>query len=77
VDLDEFDESFDAEVGECENAVVSDAIDPDDAVLGIHFESDVVNEVDTLTEAFGDALDGRDVIDLVDVHAQAASADAR
>jgi hypothetical protein len=36
-----------------------------------------VNEVDALTETSGDALDGHDVIDLVDVHAQAASADAR
>jgi hypothetical protein len=34
VDFDELDESFDAEVGERENAVVPDAIDPDDAVLG-------------------------------------------
>jgi hypothetical protein len=35
-----------------------------------------VDDVDALTEALGDALDGRDVIDLVDVHSQAASADA-
>lgn len=37
----ELDESFDAEVGECENAIVPDDIDPDEAVCGIHFESDI------------------------------------
>ena len=56
--------------------VVAEAIDPDHAVLGLHFIGDVVEEVDAFTEALGDAVDGRDVIDLVDVHVQAASADA-
>ena len=50
---------------------------PKSVNASVHFERDVVDEVDALTEAFCDALDGRDVIDLVDVHAQAASADAR
>jgi len=42
----------------------------------VHFVGDVVGPVDAFAEARGDVIYGRDVIDLVDVHGQAASADA-
>ena len=45
-----------------------EAQDPDDAVLGLHFDGDVEQEVDVLAEVFGDAVDGPDAGDLVDVH---------
>src|SRR5271166_4631645 len=68
VDLDQFDEAVDAEVGEGHNAFVCEAQHPDEAVLGLHFNGDVEEEVDVLAEVFGDAVDGPDAGDLVDVH---------
>ncbi len=58
------------------DAVVPDAINPNDAVFCVHFISDVVEEVDAFAKLLGDAVDGGDVIDLVDVHVQAANAGA-
>ena len=42
VHLDELDQAFNAEVGERQDAVIADAIDPD-AVLDLHFVGDVVS----------------------------------
>ena len=50
------------------DAFVAEAQDPDGAVLGLHFDSDVEEEVDVLAEVFGDAVDGPDAGDLVYVH---------
>ena len=41
VEPDELDQVFDPEVGERLDAVFSDAIDPDGAVLDLHFIGDV------------------------------------
>jgi len=41
VHLGELDQAFDAEVDECQDAVFSDALDPDDAILDFHFAGDV------------------------------------
>ena len=68
MDLDELDEAVDAVVGEGHDAFVAEAQDPDEAVLGLHFDSDVEKEVDVLAEVFGDAVDGPDAGDLVYVH---------
>ena len=68
VDLDQVDEAVDAEVGEGHDAFVSEAQHPDEAVLRLHFDGDVEEEVDVLAEVFGDAVDGPDAVDLVDVH---------
>ena len=76
VHFDELNEGLNSEVGKRHHAVFSGAIDPDKAVLGVHFIGDVMEAVDAFAEAFGDAVYGRDVIDLVDVHVQAASAGA-
>ena len=40
VHLDEFDRALDAEVGERQDAVISDAVDSDDAVLDFHLAGD-------------------------------------
>lgn len=77
MDFDEFDEAFDAEVGEGQDLLVVEAIDPDHAILRFHFIGDVMEEVDAFAELFSDAIDGRDVRDLVYVHVQAASDEAR
>ena len=58
MDLDQLDEAVDAVVGEGHHAFVAEAQDPEEAVLGIHFDSDVEEEVDVLAEVFGDAVDG-------------------
>ena len=68
VDFDQFDEAVDAVVGEGHDAVVVEAMDPAQAVLGLHFDCDVEQEVDVLAEVFRDAVDGSDAVDLVDLH---------
>src|SRR5271166_2991482 len=68
MDLDEFDEAVDAVVGEGHDAFIAEAQDPDEAVLGLHFDGDVEQVVDVLAEVFGYAVDGPDAGDLVDVH---------
>ena len=41
---------FDAEVGERHDAVFSDAVDPEQAILGVHFAGDVPQPVLVLAE---------------------------
>jgi hypothetical protein len=41
VDLDELDEAFDAEVGERLDTIFANTIDPDGAVLDLHFAGDI------------------------------------
>ncbi len=76
VDIDQLDEVFDSEVGEGHDAVVAEAKDADHAVFCVHCIGDLIKPFDAFAELLGDAVDGRDVIDLVDVHGQAASAGA-
>ena len=54
VDLDKLDEVFNSEVRKRHNAIFSDAIDPDDAVLGIHFVGDVMQPVFVFAEVLRD-----------------------
>jgi hypothetical protein len=49
---DEFDQALNAEVGECQDAVFSDAVDPDDTVF------------DFFAELLGNAGNSGDVMDL-------------
>ena len=51
---DELDQVFDTEVGERLDTVFSDAIDPDDAVLDLHFVGDVPQPVFVFAEVLGD-----------------------
>ena len=61
MDFDDAGERFDADVGECHDAVVTGAVDPQPRLV--------------LTEHFGDASDGMDMVDLVDrCQGQAAAA---
>jgi hypothetical protein len=69
---DELDQVLDAEVGEGQDAVFSDPIDQNDAILDLHFIGDVRQPVFVFAEILGDAIDGDDVMDLVDVHDQTA-----
>ena len=80
VHLNELDEAVDAEVSERLDAVFSDAIDPDDAVLDLHLVGDVPQPIFVFAEVLGDLGDGGDVMDLVDVRGHAVRteiADAR
>jgi hypothetical protein len=72
VHFDELGQVLDAEVGERQDAVFSDPVDPDNAVLDFHFIGDVRQPVFAFAEVLGDAMDGGDVMYLVDVHDQAA-----
>ena len=67
MNLEQFDEAFDTEFGEGDDAVVVEAVDPDEAILWLHTEKDVMKRVDVLAELPGDEIDGLDVGDLVDV----------
>jgi hypothetical protein len=68
MNLEQFNETLDTEFGEGDDAVVVEAVDPDEAVLWLHADRDVMKHVDVLTEVLGDEIDGLDVGDLVDVH---------
>ena len=70
--LDELDQALNAEVGERQDSVFSDAIDPDDTVLDFHFIGDVPQPILVFSEILGDLGDSRDVMDLVDVRGHAA-----
>src|SRR5271165_917489 len=65
VELDKLDEVFNSEVGKRYYAVFSDAIDPDDAVLGIHFVGDVAQPVFVFAEVLSNTGNGGDVMNLV------------
>jgi hypothetical protein len=49
-DLDQLDEALDAEVGEGHDALFVEPLDPNHAVLRLHFDGDVEQEVDVLAE---------------------------
>jgi hypothetical protein len=51
LDFDELDKVFYSEVGEGHDAVIADAVDPDDAVLCVHFIGDVIEDVHAFIEA--------------------------
>jgi hypothetical protein len=72
VDLDELHQVLDPEVCERHDAVLTDAIDPNDGVLDFHFVNDVRQLILVFPELPGDAIDRGNVMDLVDVHGHAA-----
>ena len=72
MDFDEIDEVFDSEVGERHHAVVGIRIDPDDAVFDVHLIGDIEQPGFAFAEIPGNAIDRRDMMNLVDVHDQAA-----
>jgi hypothetical protein len=54
----------------------ADAVDPDAAVLDVHFVSHVEQPIFVFAKFLGDTVDRCDVMDLVDVHGQAARCEA-
>ena len=54
VELDELDQVFDTGLDERLDAVYSDAIDPDHAILDLHFYSDVPQPIFVFTEVLRD-----------------------
>jgi hypothetical protein len=75
MDFDQLDQGFGPEVVKCHDFVVARPLDPDHAILGIHFDGDIVEPVDALAEIGGNAVDSRYTLNLVDVHFQAARAE--
>lgn len=55
---DQLGQRLDSEVGERHDAVFSDAVDPDDAILDVHFIGHVVQPVLVFAESLGDTGDG-------------------
>lgn len=72
MDLQQLPQVIDAGVGECHEAVVVEAVDVDETVLGVHFDGNLVQPILVLAEHCGDAGEGEDVGD--GGHAQAARA---
>src|SRR5690606_16295207 len=68
---------FNAEWGEGEHLDFFGAIDPDHAVFGLHADGEIMKTIDGFAEFCGDAVDGLDGMDLVQLHGQAASAMCR
>ena len=69
-------EILDTEVGERHDAVIADAVDPDDAVLDLHFGGNIPQPIFVFAKFGGDTTDRGDVMDLVDVHGQAARSES-
>ena len=63
-----------AEVGERHDAFIARTVDPDRAVLRVHFGSDVPQPVFIFAKHLGDASDGVSTVNLVDGQDQAAAA---
>jgi hypothetical protein len=72
VHTDEFDQVFNSEVGERLDAVFSDAVDPDDAVLDLHFVGDVAQPVFVFSQVLSDLSNGGDAMDLLTWRGHAA-----
>lgn len=68
MDLDQFDQVVDAEVGEGHDAFFAEALDPDQPILRLHFHGDVDEKADIFAQVFGDKVNGSDIGDLVDLH---------
>jgi hypothetical protein len=69
---DEIAKVVDAVVREGLDTIVTDAVDPDAAVFDVHFAGNFRQPIFIDGEVLGHAADRRDVMDLVDVHGQAA-----
>jgi hypothetical protein len=59
VHFDEIDQVFDSEVGERDYAVISEAVDPNHAVLGLHIVGYIEEPVLVFAEILGDAANRR------------------
>ena len=68
MDFDQFDQTVNAEVGEGHDALLAEALDPDQPVFGLHFDGHVGEKPNIFAQLFGDQIDGSDMGDLVDVH---------
>lgn len=65
-------ESFDTERGECEDLDLFSAIDPDDAIFGLHADGENMEAIDRFAQFCRNAINGFDCVDLVQLHGQAA-----
>ena len=74
MDCDEFAEIFDTEVGEGHDAIIAEIVDPNQAVFGFHLHGDLPMPLLVRSQLFGDAVNREDMVDLVDLHGQAARA---
>ena len=72
MDFDQFDETVDAEVREGHDPIVGVAVDPNDAVFGVHLVGDIMEPVHALAEFPRDTINRLDGMNLVDVHDHAA-----
>ena len=66
MDFDQAGERLDPKIGECHDPFVTGSIDPDEAILLVHFIGDVPQPVLVFAEHLGDAGDGINVVDFVD-----------
>lgn len=70
----EIDQVFDAEVGERLDTILPDAVDPDDAILDLHFDGDIAQQIFIFTKILRDLSNGGNVVDFIDVGGHAARA---
>lgn len=73
VELDEFDEAFDAEVCQRQETIFTNAIDSYGSVLDLHFIGDVLKPIFVFAEVLGNLGDSGDVMDFVYVGGHAAA----
>lgn len=75
VHAEEIDQVFDAEVGECRDTILPDAVNPDDVILNLHFDDDIAQQIFIFTKILCDLGNGGNVMDFIDVGGHAARAD--
>src|SRR6056297_516270 len=77
VHFDEAAQVSDPERGECEDAVVAGAADPDHAIFGLHVDGEIEEPIDGFARFGCNAVDGLDGMHIVERHDHAAFARGR
>ena len=75
VHAEEIDQVFDTEVGEGLDAILTKAVDPDEAILNLHFDGDIAQQIFIFTKILCDLGNGGNVMDFIDVGGHAAQAE--
>lgn len=66
VDAEEIDQVFDTEVGEGLDAILTNAVDPDEAILNLHSDGDIAQQIFIFTKILCDLDNGGDMMDLIE-----------
>lgn len=69
---DHLDERLYTERGESQDLDLFSAIDPDDAIFGLHADGEIMEAIDRFAQFCRNAINGFDGVNLIQLHVQAA-----